>query len=267
MKNNKLSSFILYILGVFIIFPLIILCIWAFSKNWPWPLIFPRQLGLRGIKNVLNLGNNSLVVLLNSIGISLIVTFLAILISIPAGKALAFYNFKGKNLIKIIILTPLIIPPICIGLGIHVFFIKIGIAGKLIGVVIIHLVLCIPYSVRIITNVFEIIGEKIELQGKILGANKFQRFIYITLPMISSGLISAGSFVFIISFSQYFLTFLIGGGRIITYPILMFPFIRSGDRTIAASYSLVFVLVSLFVLFIIEKLVTKIYKTDKYLYM
>ncbi len=58
---------------------------------------------------------------------------------------------------------------------------------------------------------------------------------------------------FVISFSQYFLTFLIGGGHVITYPIVMFPFIQSGDRTIASSFSLIFIVTSLIYLLIINK--------------
>ena len=64
--------------------------------------------------------------------------------------------------------------------------------------------------------------------------------------------------IYLISFSQYFLTMLIGGGRIVTYPMIMFPYIQSGDRNIAALYSMVFLIVSIMVLILIEKRI-KIY--------
>ncbi|NEZ46926.1 ABC transporter permease subunit [Clostridium niameyense] len=264
-KNNLVFSIIIYTFIFFVVFPIMVLFIWSFAKNWSWPYVVPKNLGLRGFKYVLDPTGGSLKVLLRSVLIAVLVTFITIVISIPAAKALGIYQFKGKNLIKLIILLPIIIPPISIALGIHVAFIKLNIANTFIGVVIIHLIPCIPYAVTILTDVFELIGNSMEQQARILGANKIQCFFYVTLPIISPGIMSASFMVFIISFSQYFLTFLIGGGQVVTYPILMFPFIQSGDRTIAASYSVIFIITSLIFLFIIEKAIKKFYKTDKFL--
>ena len=61
------------------------------------------------------------------------------------------------------------------------------------------------------------------------------------LPAIRPGLIVAGLFAFIISWSQYLLTLLIGGGRVITLPVLLFAFANSGDNAITAALSLVFI--------------------------
>lgn len=44
----------------------------------------------------------------------------------------------------------------------------------------------------------------------------------------------------LVSLSQYLITFLVGGGRVVTIPILLFPFAGSGDPTIAAVYTLMF---------------------------
>jgi len=99
------------------------------------------------------------------------------------------------------------------------------------------------------------------MQAKVLGANSVNTFIYVTLPLIAPGIISAASMCFIISFGQYFLTFLIGGGNVLTYPMLMFPYIQSGDRTIASLYSIVFLLASLIVLILVEGSVKRYYKT------
>jgi len=100
-----------------------------------------------------------------------------------------------------------------------------------------------------------------------LGASPIQNFIYVTLPIISPGILSAASLVFTVSFSQYFLTFLIGGGRIITYPMVMFPFIQSGDRMLASVYSIVFILASLICLRSMDRLLKKYYKRGDYFYL
>jgi putative spermidine/putrescine transport system permease protein len=67
---------------------------------------------------------------------------------------------------------------------------------------------------------------------------------------------------FIVSFSQYFITMLIGGGRVVTFAMMLFPYVSSGDRTMAAAWSLVFVLASLLVFVLFDWLVRRYYKLD-----
>ncbi len=266
-KNNKLYKIILYGLIFVLIFPVFILVIWSFVKIWPWPNLLPREFGLRGYKYFLNPANKSIKILGFSIGLSLGVTIITLLISIPAAKALGVYEFKGKNFFKILVLSPIIVPPVVVAMGLHVSFMRMGLANTITGVLLVHLIPCLPYGVRILTNVFEIIGESMEMQARVLGANIFQTFLYVTLPLLTPGLLSAGSLVFIVSFSQYFLTFLIGGGRIITFSMVMFPFIQSGDRMMASVYSIVFIIGTMVILFLVEKLVKSYYNGDNYFYL
>jgi putative spermidine/putrescine transport system permease protein len=199
--------------------------------------------------------------------LSSVVTIITLIVSIPAGKALGALNFKGKRFFKMLLLAPIIVPPVVVAMGIHVAFIKVGLANTFWGVVLVHLVPCVPYAVRILMNIFEITGESMEMQARVLGARPIQVFFNITLPLIAPGLLSAGSLVFIISFSQYFLTFLIGGGRVITFSMLMFPYIQSGDRMMASVYSLAFILTTLVILLIMEKFVKDLYKADTHFYL
>ncbi|WDU83631.1 ABC transporter permease [Caloramator sp. Dgby_cultured_2] len=184
----------------------------------------PHDFTLRAYFYIFDSSNKIFKIMLNSMLLSFIVTVLTLLISVPAARALAFYSFKGKEFIKILIFLPLIIPILPAALGIHLIFVSLGLANTYLGVVLIHIVLGIPYGVKILTNVFEFNGNSFELQARTLGASSFQVFRDITIPLIKPGLIVAGSIIYIISFTQYFVTFLIGGGRILTYSMLLFPF-------------------------------------------
>lgn len=266
-SKSLLFKILLYFLVFICVFPAVILIFMAFSSSWPWPLLLPKGFSLRGIKYVLDMNNSTFSVLVYSVFLSGIVTVITLILSIPAGRAIGIYDFKGKNIVNLIILAPIIIPAVSVGLGIHVAFLKIGIANTFLGVVIIHLIPCIPYSVRIISDVFEIIGDRLEQQARVLGATKFQSFFHVTLPILMPAIASSAFLVFIVSFSQYFLTFLIGGGQVITYSILMFPFIQSGDKGIAASFSLIFIITSLIMLFIIDKILKKHYEVEDYFYL
>ncbi|QEK12986.1 ABC transporter permease subunit [Crassaminicella thermophila] len=266
-KNSLIFKTIMYILIFMLVFPLLVLVIWSFSKSWPWPYLIPKDFGLRGFCYITSATCKSPRILVYSIFLSMIVTIINLLISIPAAKALGVYTFRGKKFFKTLILAPIIVPPVAVAMGIHVSFIKIGLANTFWGVVLVHLVPTIPYGVRILMNVFEIVGDSMEMQARVLGAKPIQIFFYVTLPLIAPGLVSAASMVFIISFSQYFLTFLIGGGKVVTFVIDMFPYIQSGDRMMASIYSLIFIITSFMVLLIMEKSVKAYYKTEAHFYL
>ena len=272
MMNHSTKLIYKIIVGIFLIFllmPLIVIIVWSITKNWPWPEIIPNNFGLRGWNHFLNSSSNSISTLFFSLFLSSVVTVCTLIITIPAANGLALYRFKGKRLIELLIFAPVIVPAVAVAMGIHIQFIRIGLANTFWGVVLIQLIPCIPYSIRILKSVFEMIGGEMELQAKVLGANSFQVVYHIILPMILPGIISAGGMVFIVSLSQYFLTLLIGGGRIITFSMLMFPYVQSGDRMMGSVYSVVFIFTTLIFLVLIEGLTGKFYrdKLKEYYYV
>ncbi|MDO6354063.1 ABC transporter permease subunit [Caloramator sp. CAR-1] len=256
----KIKGLLTGLIVTFLLLPIIIMLFWSISSSWPWPRILPQDFTLRAYFYIFDGSTKMFKILLNSVFLSFVVTVLTLLISVPAARALAFYNFKGKNLIKILIFLPLIIPVLPSALGIHLIFARVGLANTNLGVILIHIVLGLPYGVKILTNVFEFNGNGLELQARTLGASSFQVFRYITIPLIKFGLVVSGSIIFIISFTQYFVTFLIGGGRVITYSMLLFPFLESGDRTVASALSVIFVLCILVVLKITEIILGRFYE-------
>ncbi|CEO34981.1 ABC transporter permease [[Clostridium] sordellii] len=258
--SKKLKKLIVNIILLTLILPLGILFIWAITSSWVYPNLIPNEFSLRGFEYILN--EENIKVLLNSIFISIVVVIITLIISIPAAKAISLYEFKGKKFFELLILSPIIIPMISVAMGIQLVFIKFGIANTLTGVILINIIPCIPYGVRIIADVYKLIGDKYEIQASMLGAKKIDTLRYVTIPLILPGIIGASSMCFIISFSQYFLTLLIGGGSVITYPLLMFPYIQSGDRILASMYSIVFIIISLIVVMLMKKSLEKYYNKE-----
>lgn len=266
MKRGYWGVLMVVFLSV-LVFPLLLLFLWAFAKSWPWPFLLPRSYGLRGLQYLLSPASGTGAMLVQSACLSLTVMVFTLALSVPAAKALGTYTFKGKHLIHMLILTPLLVPPLTIAMGIHISFIRLGLANTFMGVVLIHLVSCIPYAVRILTHAFELMGDRLEAQARNLGAAPVQVLRYVTLPLLAPALVSAGTLVFIVSFSQYFLTFFIGGGRIITLPMVMFPFVQSGDRMMASLYSLCFIAVCLGAMTAVEGLIRRLYGNTDHHYL
>jgi putative spermidine/putrescine transport system permease protein len=172
---------------------------------------------------------------------ALAATFLALLIGVPAGRALGLYQFRGKTAVTLLILAPAIMPIIAVAMGIHVAFIRLGLADSLPGLVLSHLIPVTPYVVLIMSSVFANYNVDFEGQARTLGARPYQILWHVTLPAVWPGVIVAGMFAFIISWSQYLLNLLIGGGQILTLPVLLFTFANSGDNAMTAALSIVFV--------------------------
>ncbi len=265
-KHKYILNSFIYGFTLLFLLPMVVLILFSISMQWGWPFLLPQKYGLRAFKYILSSEGGSLRTILYSILLSLIVTFITILLSLPAAKALVIYNFKGKRVFEMILMTPLIVPAVTVATGIHVFFIKMSLTNTFIGVVIIHLFPCLPYGIRILRDVYEIIGNRYEVQARVLGASRLKTFYSVTLPLLTPGIISAATLIFVVSFSQYLLTLIIGGGRVITLSIIMFPFIQGGDRTMASAFSMIFILVSFIFLLILEKTLRSYYKLEGHLY-
>ena len=256
-----------YAIFIILLFPFVIMLGWSVAASWPWPQLIPQSFTLRAFSYLIDPTTRAFRIMLSSIMLSSVVTLLTLVISIPAARALAFYNFKGKSLVKIFILLPLIVPMLTVTMGVHLRFIQLGLANTFWGVVFIHVIPGIPYGVKILLNAFELNGNRIELQARTLGASSLQVMRYVTLPMITPGLIIAGSIIYIASFSQYFITFLIGGGRVVTFAMFLFPFVEAGDRTMASALSIGFILSIVIVLFISEKIVGNFFEKSSQYYV
>jgi putative spermidine/putrescine transport system permease protein len=190
---------------------------------------------------------------------ALLTLFLNIILGTPAANILARKNFKGKNIIQGLIFLPLIIPSFVSSMGIYFTFIRLGLSETLIGVVFIHTVLTLPYYIHSTTIGYKTLNENYDIVGKMLGANRMQRFFYITLPHIMPSVIAGGSLVIIVSFAQYLNTLIIGGGKVLTIPILMFPYISGGNIKVGAVYSVLYIFINFSLLFILERKVKRIY--------
>lgn len=260
MKKNKLNKIILVIVGICILLPILNLIIWAFTERWAWPDLLPQTYSLRAIKEIFSRKDEMIQLFMSSILLSLVVAILSVLIGLMTSRAFVLYDFKYKKQLYFATILPFLIPSTVFAMGIHVIFIKWGLSNSVLGVIIVHLIYSLPYATRLLMDGTMAVGNKLEEQAKVLGANTFQAFTKVTLPILSPVILSALSMSYIVSFSQYFLTLLIGGGKVKTFAIVMFPYLSGGDRNMASVYSLVFLGITIIIFSIFQIAVSKINK-------
>ena len=222
--------------------PFLVLLMWSFSTRWFYPQLWPAQWGLRAWQYVFSTAGSQIVAgLIQSMLVALVTAVISVLIGVPAGRVLGLYSFKGKDTISIILTLPVIVPPLSVAMGLQLWFLKLALAETFGGVVLVHLTFCLPYSVFVMWGVFSNYNPDYEDQARSLGATSLKLITRVMLPLTLPGIVVAGLFSFLLSWSQYLSTLIIGGGRITTLPILLFALMGSGDRPVAAAVSIVFV--------------------------
>ena len=235
-------------LVTWLVLPLIPLAIWSFARSWFFPDLLPSAWSTRAWDYALS--DTSQV--MDSLGITIVIslgaTALSVLAGVPAGRALGLYNFRGKQLVELMILAPTIVPGIAVVLGIHVIFIAMGLTNTVAGVILVHLIPTLPYMVLVMAGIFSNYDPDIEDQARSLGATPLAVFWYITLPAIMPGVIVGALFAFLVSWSQYILTLLIGGGRVVTLPLLLFNFATSGRNDVTGAISMIYILPGIVIL-------------------
>lgn len=239
--GRQLHALLIIAILVAVVAPLVPLLIWSFAHQWFFPSVLPSAWSGRGWVYLFSSGSQLGKALLNSTVVAVSVTLLSVLVGLPAGRVLALEQFRGKTAVFFLILAPTIMPTIAVAMGIHVAFLRLRLTDTLLGVILVHLIPVLPYTVLILRSVFATYNPDYEGQARTLGARPWQLFWYITLPAIWPGVVVGSLFAFLISWSQYLLTLLIGGGQLITLPILLFAFANSGDYTVTAALSLIFV--------------------------
>jgi putative spermidine/putrescine transport system permease protein len=252
----RLRALSAILLIVWLILPLIPLAIWSVARGWNYPDLLPKVWTLQPWTFALSDQSGVLASLALTTGIALSVTALSVLISVPAGRALGLHKFRGKALVELIILAPIIVPGIAVALGLQTVFIGLGLNNTVAGVTLVHLIPTLPYMILIMSSVFAAYDPQTEDQARSLGASRAQVFRHITLPAILPGIMVGAMFTFLVSWGQYILTLTIGGGRVQTLPLLMFQFATSGRNDITGAIAMIYILPGVMILILTARSLT-----------
>lgn len=244
------------LLALWLVLPLVPLAIWSFARGWRFPDLLPRDWSLQAWQYALDPVSGVFPALGMSVTIALCATALAFAIGLPAGWALGRYRFRGKGALELAILAPVIVPGLTAAMGIHSVFIGLGLTNSLTGVVLVHLIPTLPYMILISSGVIANHDPALAEQARGLGASPFRAFRHATLPAILPGLLTGALFVFLVSWSQYLLTLLIGGGRVATLPLVLFSFAVSGRNDIAGAIAMIYIVPGILILLITSRLLS-----------
>ncbi|RFC62217.1 ABC transporter permease [Fulvimarina endophytica] len=240
--------------AAFLLLPIVFIAALSFgSSQW---LIFPPPSWTTRWYSELFADQRWLDAALNSLKIGLVVTVLSVVIGLAASFALVRGRFRGRETLKALFLTPMILPVVVLAVALYAFFLRLGINGTMTGFVIAHLLVALPFSILALTTALEGFDKSIEDAAILCGASPFEAKMRVTLPGISAGLFSAAIFSFLTSWDEVVLAIFMASPTLQTLPVRIWSTLRQDLTPVVASVSTLLVLVTI-VLMLLVALIRK----------
>jgi putative spermidine/putrescine transport system permease protein len=172
---------------------------------------------------------------IQSFQVAFAVMIVATTVGTMASIALVRGQFRGKQVINVLMVSPIIVPSIVIAIAVFGIYTQLQLRATYVGLVLAHTVFAMPFVVIVITATLRGFDVNLEQAAKNLGASSLQTFRHITLPIIAPGMFAGAIFAFIASFDELIIALFIAGATQRTLPIRMFEGLRLEiDPTIAA---------------------------------
>ena len=214
VRRNAPSALVL----VWMLAPLVPILVWGFAARWSAPAVLPQDWGLVGWRQALDSGMYA--ALARSAVLGLVVAAIATPVGAMAGRALGWREVNYPVLVGLVLLAPVVLPPFAVSMGLDVLLLRLGIPETL-AVVMVLVAFAIPYTAYTMRASYQSVDPEVEEQARVLGATPRQARNRASLPAVRSGLVAAFALAFLVGWSDYAVTLLVGGGRLITMPVLI----------------------------------------------
>ena len=140
----------------------------------------------------------------SSVQVATLTMIMSIIIGAPAGYSLSRFDFRGKNLFRILVLMTRAFPLPLLALPMAVMFIRIGLDDTVFGLAIVHTTLALPFAVLITYSLFSGIPIELEEAAWTLGCNRLQAFFKVIFPLVLPGITASAIFAFVVSWNEVF---------------------------------------------------------------
>lgn len=231
--------------------PLINLGLWAVTEKWYYPHKLPLEYGFTYWERVFKPTGNAMESLSTSVAIALLTVFVCLAVSIPGGWALSRRSLPWRTAILLVFLLPQAFPSVAVYINVARIFYTIDLNGTIFGVVLVHTVHGLVFSIWITTAAFAAVDIRLEEAARNIGASGMRAFLTITMPLAAPGIMASAIFVFLESLDEFTGTFFVGVPDVMTLPLLLFSASMEGNYQIASITALILLVPSVgFMLFI-----------------
>jgi putative spermidine/putrescine transport system permease protein len=253
-ENAPKLSMLLYVVlfFIFLLGPILIVVAISFTET-EYVAFPPKGFSLRWYERFFEYDAfvDSFIV---SVELAFATAILGVGLGVPAALAVTRGNVPFANSIMTFLLSPLSMPLIVMGFALLFYLSALGLGVSFLSLLIAHTVISLPYVVRTVAGVYRGISPDFEESAAVLGANRFQIFWKVTLPMIKPGIFAGMLFAMLISIDNLPISFFFGSADTNTLPVVMLSYLEHQfDPSIAAA-SCIQLIVAVIGLFIVERI-------------
>ncbi|RWQ38589.1 MAG: ABC transporter permease [Mesorhizobium sp.] len=165
----------------------------------------------------------------NSLVVGVSASILSTVLGILAARSITRYRYPGRRAINGLIMAPLVLPEIIVAISMLLVILQLGLSLSLFTIVLGHVLICIPYSMTVLTAGFEGFDRSLEEASADLGESAFGTFRRVTLPMVAPAIISSLLVCFTISLDEFIIAFFLTGTEA-TLPIYIWGQLRFASK-------------------------------------
>ncbi len=243
--NKVLKNLFIGLVFIFLYLPIIILVIFSFNSS-EMNVIF-ESFTFDWYKNLFQ-NTNLIMAFANTLVVAITSTVIAVIVGTISAISLNKYDFPFKNLINKLIYIPIVIPEIVLGIALLSVYTLTKLDLGLFTIILSHIAFSIPYVIVSVRATFSNNIVVYEEAAKDLGASSLKTFIYVTLPLIKSGVISGGLLAFTLSLDDVVISYFTAGPSSNTLPLYIYSIIKTGiTPDVNALSSLMLLIVIIFI--------------------
>ena len=222
----------LWLFGVFFFLYAPLLALVAFSFNDSKRNIVWRGFTLKYYEQLFK--NDDLMLAFgNSLTIALITTVISVVLGALAAVMLWRFRFKLKPVVEGALSLPIVVPEICMGVAMLVFFARVlpwpndlPWPLSLGAIIIAHVSFCFPFVTMVVRARLASFNKEQEEAARDLGASDWQAFRDVLIPHMRPALIAGALLSFTLSLDDFVITFFTSGPNTVTFPVKVYSMVR-----------------------------------------
>jgi multiple sugar transport system permease protein len=192
------------------------------EANQSPPTWFPQEWSLENYSKLANYGSGIGVYFVNSLVLSVLVVAGTVIVTVLAGYGFARFQFRGKNLLFGSTLLILMVPYATIIIPLFIVMSWLHLTNTLIGLALVQIMFHLPFSVFLMRNSFESVPKELEEAARMDGASTLVALRYISLPLVTPGIVTVALFAFIASWNEFLAPLIfLNGDSSYTLPIML----------------------------------------------
>lgn len=236
------------LVGAFLLLPILVIVALSFGSSRY--LQFPPPAWTLKWYAELFADSDWLTSFLTSLEIASVVAVVTTLLGLMASFGLTRGVFVGKEALRALFLTPMVLPVVVLAVALYAFFLRVHLNGTFVSFVIAHVIVALPFAIISICNALERFDKSIEDAAVICGASPLEAKLRVTLPAIQAGLFGAVIFSFLASWDEVVIAIFMASPDLQTLPVRIFSNLRQDLSPVIAAVSTLLVGLTVLLMFL-----------------